>query len=146
MRKTTNYGLALYDKEDKMNITSEENSLNHNMELIDSALKEKATETFVTNKIAEAKLEGSDVSEEIQVSSTMPTSGSVMLWYEIEGNSTVDLNNFFLENNENDLIINYQDDLDLNFEVVNNELIVNNGVSDLDFTINEKKEMEVSYE
>ena len=40
MRKTTNYGLALYDKEDKMNITSEENSLNHNMELIDSALKE----------------------------------------------------------------------------------------------------------
>lgn len=89
---------------------------------------------------------GTSVSEEIQVSSAMPTSGSVMLWYEIEGNSTVDLNNFFLENNENDLIINYQDDLDLNFEVVNNELIVYNGVSDLDFTINEKKEMEVSYE
>lgn len=58
MRKTTNYGLALYDKEDKMNITSEENSLNHNMEIIDSALKEKATEKYVNDKIAEAELGG----------------------------------------------------------------------------------------
>lgn len=43
MRKTTNYGLSLYDKEDKMRITAEENSLNANMEIIDGALKEKAT-------------------------------------------------------------------------------------------------------
>lgn len=42
MRKTTNYGLSLYDKEDKMNITAEENSLNANMEIIDNALQEKA--------------------------------------------------------------------------------------------------------
>lgn len=99
MRKTINYGLALYDKEDKMIITAEENSLNANMELIDGALKVKAnvgdipiklsqlendegylssipldyvtenelsqknyaTENFVTNKIAEAELSGSDV-------------------------------------------------------------------------------------
>ena len=40
MRKTSNYGLALYDKEDKMNITAEENSLNANMQIIDSKLKE----------------------------------------------------------------------------------------------------------
>lgn len=42
MRKTTNYGLSLYDKTDKMNITAEENSLNANMEIIDNALQEKA--------------------------------------------------------------------------------------------------------
>jgi lysophospholipase L1-like esterase len=42
MRKTTNYGLSLYDKEDMMNITSSENSLNANMEIIDSKLKEIA--------------------------------------------------------------------------------------------------------
>lgn len=40
MRKTTNYGLTLYDKEDKMSITSSENSLNANMEIIDKKLKE----------------------------------------------------------------------------------------------------------
>lgn len=80
MRKTTNYGLALYDKEDKMNITSEENSLNASMEIIDKTLKEKAnqsniptkvsalendskfaTESYVSNKIAEAELSGGDV-------------------------------------------------------------------------------------
>ena len=42
MRKTSNYNLSLYDKTDKMTITAEEDSLNHNMELIDSALKEVA--------------------------------------------------------------------------------------------------------
>ena len=35
MRQTSNLGLALYDASDKMNITGAENSLNHNMELID---------------------------------------------------------------------------------------------------------------
>lgn len=40
MRKTTNYGLVLYDLEDKMSITAEENSLNANMEIIDNVLKE----------------------------------------------------------------------------------------------------------
>jgi hypothetical protein len=43
MQKTENYGLALYEKEDKMSITDEENSLNSNMKIIDNALKEKAT-------------------------------------------------------------------------------------------------------
>lgn len=40
MRKTTNYGLALYDSTDKMSITAEENSLNANMKIIDNKLKE----------------------------------------------------------------------------------------------------------
>ena len=35
MRQSSNLGLALYDKTDLMNITGLENSLNHNMELID---------------------------------------------------------------------------------------------------------------
>lgn len=42
MRKTSNYNLSLYDKEDKMSITAEEDSLNANMEIIDSKLKEIA--------------------------------------------------------------------------------------------------------
>lgn len=61
MRKTDNYGLALYDKEDKMNVTAEENSLNNNMKIIDKTLKEKATESFVTEKITEAQLGGGTV-------------------------------------------------------------------------------------
>lgn len=42
MRKTDNYGLVLYDKEDKMNITAEENSLNASMIKIDETLHKKA--------------------------------------------------------------------------------------------------------
>lgn len=62
MRKTTNYGLSLYDKEDKMRITAEENSLNANMEIIDDALKEKASINDMTNYIEEHKeeLKGED--------------------------------------------------------------------------------------
>lgn len=41
MKKTTNLGLALYDSTDKFNITGSEDSLNHNMELIDEAVKDK---------------------------------------------------------------------------------------------------------
>lgn len=41
MRNTENLKLALYDASDKMSITSAENSLNHNMELIDAALAKK---------------------------------------------------------------------------------------------------------
>ena len=39
MRRTENLGLSLYDASDKMNITGAENSLNHNMQLIDDAVK-----------------------------------------------------------------------------------------------------------
>ena len=105
MKKTDNYGLALYEKEDKMNITAEENSLNANMKIIDNALKEKAnnediptkvselendknyltsvpsefvtdtelqekkyaTESFVSNKIAEAQLGGSCLLTEVTI-------------------------------------------------------------------------------
>lgn len=41
MRQTSNLGLALYDTTDKMNITGEENSLNHNMELLDAEVAKK---------------------------------------------------------------------------------------------------------
>lgn len=39
MRQTENLGLALYESTDKMNITGAENSLNHNMELIDAEME-----------------------------------------------------------------------------------------------------------
>lgn len=38
MRNTVNLGLSLYDSSDKMNITGESESLNHNMEIIDDEL------------------------------------------------------------------------------------------------------------
>ena len=38
MRHTENLGLSLYDSEDKMNITGETESLNHNMQLLDAAI------------------------------------------------------------------------------------------------------------
>lgn len=38
MKQTTNMGLALYEKTDKMNVTGTTNSLNHNMEIIDTAI------------------------------------------------------------------------------------------------------------
>ena len=38
MRHTENLGLSLYDTEDKMNITGETDSLNHNMQLLDAAI------------------------------------------------------------------------------------------------------------
>ena len=41
MRHTENLGLSLYDSEDKMNITGETESLNHNMQLLDAAIWDK---------------------------------------------------------------------------------------------------------
>ena len=38
MKQTTKLGLTIYEPTDKFNITSDENSLNHNMELIDNAI------------------------------------------------------------------------------------------------------------
>ena len=38
MRKTTNLGLALYEKKDVFSITAEDESLNHNMEILDDAV------------------------------------------------------------------------------------------------------------
>lgn len=38
MKQTNNLGLALYESTDKFNITGSENSLNHNMELLDEAI------------------------------------------------------------------------------------------------------------
>lgn len=57
MRKTTNYNLTLYDKEDKLTITSAENSLNANMEIIDNKLKEKTSLEEMTNYIEAHKEE-----------------------------------------------------------------------------------------
>lgn len=43
MKQSSNLGLALYDKTDLLNITGLENSLNHNMELIDSEISQLST-------------------------------------------------------------------------------------------------------
>ena len=53
MKKTENYGLSLYEQEDKMSITAEENSLNANMKIIDSTLKEKADNSDIPTKVSE---------------------------------------------------------------------------------------------
>ena len=62
MRKTSNYGLVLYDPDDKMIITASKDSLNHTMELIDEALGGKATLTDVIKYIDDNKdtLKGED--------------------------------------------------------------------------------------
>lgn len=41
MKQTENYGLPIYEKTDKMNITGEKNSLNAGMYKIDEVLKKK---------------------------------------------------------------------------------------------------------
>lgn len=46
MRNTENLNLALYDASDKMNITGAENSLNHNMELLDAELAKKMSAPY----------------------------------------------------------------------------------------------------
>lgn len=53
MRQTSNLRLALYEASDKMNITGAENSLNHNMELIDAEIAKtmKTPETGETGQI-----------------------------------------------------------------------------------------------
>lgn len=58
MRQTENLGLALYDTTDKMNITGAENSLNHNMELIDAEMARnaqniEAMNTSINGKVVE---------------------------------------------------------------------------------------------
>jgi hypothetical protein len=53
MNKTTNLGLSLYELEDKFSITAAEDSLNHNMELIDSAITNKADTDYVDNSISQ---------------------------------------------------------------------------------------------
>lgn len=106
-------------------------------ELENLSTEDKSNLVNAINEVRES------AAKNIEVSSTEPKNKEVMLWYEIA--SDVDLNEFYLEYNENDLIMNYQDDLSLDFNVVNNELIVTNDVSELDFNINENKELEVSY-
>ena len=60
MKKSNNLGLALYDKTDLMNITGLENSLNHNMELIDSEISQLSVnkQTVVNVKAYGAKGDG----------------------------------------------------------------------------------------
>lgn len=50
MRNTEGLGLALYDPQDKFNITGETDSLNNNMELIDEAVTRKVNK--VTSAVA----------------------------------------------------------------------------------------------
>ena len=84
----------------------------------------------------------------IEVSSTKPVNESVILWYQTEQieptEPIINLDYFYLENNGDEIIINYQSDIGLDFNVVNNELIVTNNVEDLDFNIT-NNELEVKY-
>lgn len=60
MKPTDNYGLVLYDKEDKFDITGKENSLNASMIKIDETLHEKANSNDIkalTNLEIESLLE-----------------------------------------------------------------------------------------
>ena len=50
MKHSSKLGLALYDKTDLMNITGLENSLNHNMELIDSEISQLSQNKAATPK------------------------------------------------------------------------------------------------
>lgn len=73
MKKTINYGLALYDKEDKMIITAEENSLNANMELIDGALKAKANVGDIPTKVSELENDSGFIKDFTETDPTVPS-------------------------------------------------------------------------
>ena len=53
--------------------------------------------------------------------------------------------NFYLEMINGELVITYQDDIDLDFDIENDDLIVYNNLEYLDFYINENQELEVEY-
>lgn len=72
MKKTDNYGLALYDKEDKFNITAEENSLNANMEIIDKTLKEKADIEDIRTKTSELENDSGFITDYTETDPTVP--------------------------------------------------------------------------
>lgn len=73
MRKTDNYGLTLYDKEDNMIITAEENSLNANMEIIDKTLKEKANNGEIPTKLSELENDSGFIKDYTETDPTVPS-------------------------------------------------------------------------
>lgn len=73
MKKTDNYGLALYDKEDKMIITAEENSLNANMKIIDKTLKEKADNKDIPTKVSELENDSGFIKDFTEKDPTVPS-------------------------------------------------------------------------
>ena len=68
MKKTANYNLSLYETTDKLSITASEDSLNANMELIDSALNEKANANDLGALAEKDTVDKSDLSSDIQAS------------------------------------------------------------------------------
>ena len=98
MKKSSNLGLALYDKTDLMNITGLENSLNHNMELIDSEISQlsqnkAATPKSVSVTLAAASWDstaktqtvtvtGVKASETVQIITPVPAMASQSAYYD----------------------------------------------------------------
>lgn len=72
MKKTDNYNLALYDKEDKMSVTAEEGSLNANMKIIDKTLKEKANNEDIPKKLSELENDSGYITEYTESDPTVP--------------------------------------------------------------------------
>ena len=74
MRQSSNLGLALYDKTDLMNITGIENSLNHNMELIDSEISQLSQNKAATPKSVSVTLAAASW-DSIALTQTVTVSG-----------------------------------------------------------------------
>lgn len=74
MRQSSNLGLALYDKTDLMNITGLENSLNHNMELIDSEISQLSQNKAATPKSVSVTLAAASW-DSIALTQTVTVSG-----------------------------------------------------------------------
>ena len=74
MRQSSNLGLALYDKTDLMNITGLENSLNHNMELIDLEINQLSQNKAATPKSVSVTLAAASW-DSIALTQTVTVSG-----------------------------------------------------------------------
>ena len=74
MKQSSNLGLALYDKTDLMNITGLENSLNHNMELIDSEISQLSQNKAATPKSVSVTLAAASW-DSIALTQTVTVSG-----------------------------------------------------------------------
>lgn len=88
----------------------------------------------------EEKLDNISSQKEIQVSSSEPVDENVVLWYQ----TGIDIDLFAVEIVNGELIISSPDDADVDFNIINNDLIVNNNEEGLDFNIVDDN-LEVEY-
>ena len=78
--------------------------------------------------------------QEIQISSDEPTDQNIKLWYQIG----FDIDSFDLEIVDGELIIVFPDDAMIDFNIINNDLVVDNSEEGLDFNI-VNNNLEVEY-